>query len=93
MRREYIFFNGNLTFDHDTAFLECFDSNPAMRNLTKLLVFTALLCVVLVFWGGPEAYSSRCFQQAWNLGHPLLFGMLTYLTLKWLKTVSNLIVL
>ena len=60
-----------------------------MSNLNKLLVFTALLCAVLLFWGGPGAYSSRSFQQAWNLGHPLLFGILTYLTLKWSKAFSE----
>jgi hypothetical protein len=60
-----------------------------MSNLNKLLVLVVLVCSVLLFWGGPGAYSSRSFQQAWNLGHPLLFGILTYLALKWSETISN----
>ena len=60
-----------------------------MSNLNKLLVLISLVCSVLLFWGGPGAYSSRCFQQAWNLGHFLLFAILTYLGLKLSKTVSS----
>jgi glycopeptide antibiotics resistance protein len=60
-----------------------------MSNFNKLLVFVALVCSVLLFWGGPGAYSSRSFQQAWNLGHLLLFAILTYLTLKWSETISH----
>ena len=60
-----------------------------MSNFNKLLVFVALVCSVLLFWGGPGAYSYRSFQQVWNLGHLLLFAILTYLTLKWSETISN----
>ena len=60
-----------------------------MSNLNKLLVLVSLVCSVLLFWGGPGAYSSRSFQQAWNLGHPLLFAILAYLVLIWSKTVSS----
>ena len=49
----------------------------------------SLVCSVLLFWGGPGAYSSRSFQQAWNLGHPLLFAILTYLALKWSGPLSS----
>ena len=60
-----------------------------MSNVNKLLVLVSLVCSVLLFWGGPGAYSSRSYQQAWNLGHLLLFAILTYLVLKWTQTVSN----
>lgn len=60
-----------------------------MSNFNKLLVFVSLVCSVSLFWGGPGAYSSRSFQQVWNLGHLLLFAILTYLTLKWSETISH----
>ena len=59
-----------------------------MLNLNKLLVFVSLVCIVLMFGAGPGAYSSRSFQQAWNFGHLLLFAILTYLALKWSRTIS-----
>ena len=43
----------------------------------------ALLCVVLLFVGGPGPYSSRTFTYAWGLGHLFCFALWTYLYLAW----------
>lgn len=47
------------------------------------LVGLALLCVVLLFVGGPGPYSSRTFTYAWGLGHLFCFALWTYLYLAW----------
>ena len=57
--------------------------------MKKFLVLIALACLVLLIWGGPKAYSARSYQNAWDLGHLLLFAALTLLVLKSSKTIAN----
>lgn len=36
----------------------------------------------MLFWGGIDYYSPRSYRHAWNLGHVLLFFIITYLLLR-----------
>jgi len=42
----------------------------------------ALVSVILLFVGGPSANASRSYQEAWNFGHILAFGLWTFLALR-----------
>ena len=51
----------------------------------RLWIYVILLAAgsVLLFWGGPDYYSSRSFKHFWDLGHLLYFALLTGLLLRW----------
>jgi hypothetical protein len=48
----------------------------------------ALVCLVLLFIGGPGAYSTRTFAYGWGLGHLICFALWTYLYLLWRQQQS-----
>jgi VanZ family protein len=54
------------------------------------LLSIIILCFILLFFGGPNYYSSRSYQHAWDLGHILFFFLLTLLFLKRSGKFSNL---
>jgi len=41
-------------------------------------MLVCVLCIALALTGGPGYYSLRSLQYGWNLGHILLFALLTY---------------
>lgn len=43
----------------------------------------ALLCLLLLFVGGPTSEAPRSYRYGWDLGHLLCFGIWTYLYLQW----------
>jgi len=43
----------------------------------------ALLCLVLLFVGGPGPYALRTFRYAWGLGHLFCFSLWTFIYLQW----------
>lgn len=47
-----------------------------------LLVAVSLVCLVLLFYGGPQRYVQRSHEYAWGLGHVLCFAVWTILFLK-----------
>lgn len=55
------------------------------KHIHFFLVCLALICLALLFVGGPQAYSSRTFYHAWGLGHLLSFALWTWLYLQWRK--------
>ncbi len=55
----------------------------------KYLVLILAICLVLLFVGGPGYHSPRSYQSAWDLGHILLFSILTYLLIRLWKKVSG----
>lgn len=48
-----------------------------------LLVVVALLCLLLLFVGGPQRYFQRSHESLWGLGHVLCFAVWSILFLKW----------
>jgi hypothetical protein len=57
---------------------------PVWRNNRQIVLHgLAVLCFLLLFVGGPGAYSSRTFTYAWGLGHLLSFGLWSWLYLQW----------
>ncbi len=48
----------------------------------------ALLCLVLLFVGGPGPHSTRTFYSGWGLGHLFSFALWGYLFLRWRKVLS-----
>lgn len=55
------------------------------RQINKwgLLLGLAVLCLILMFVGGPGPDSSRTFSYGWGLGHLFSFALWTYLYLNW----------
>ena len=59
----------------------------ASGQTTRRLAMVALLgCVLLLFVGGPDGYSSRSVRQGWQFGHVLLFFVATRLALPVLRS-------
>jgi hypothetical protein len=63
-----------------------------MKNihlLKNIGLYTALIiCSIFLFIGGPELTASRSSYQIWDLGHIILFSLLTFLLLRdfpWLR--------
>lgn len=59
-----------------------------------ILIVAFLWAILLVglplfFWGGPGYYSSRSFQDAWDLGHILFFSSLSLLLHKHIGKKGN----
>jgi len=55
----------------------------------KILVLISGICLVLLFVGGPDYYSSRSYQHAWNLGHIFFFSIFTYLLISLWQRISK----
>jgi len=55
----------------------------------KILVLIAAICLALLFVGGPEYYSPRSYQCAWNLGHIFFFSIVTYLLVSLWQRISK----
>jgi VanZ family protein len=53
-----------------------------MKPLTALLWVLALAGLILLFWGGPDYYSSRPYKAAWSLGHIVIFAIWCYLLIQ-----------
>jgi len=56
----------------------------------SLLLFIGVFAFVLAFIGGPDYYSPRRYQYAWNLGHVLAFSIWTYLCLFYFHKLNKL---
>jgi len=56
----------------------------------SLLLFIGVFAFVLAFIGGPDYYSPRSYQYAWNLGHVLAFSIWTYLCLYYFHKLNKL---
>jgi len=50
---------------------------------TWLLIIVAIICLVLLFVGGPQGYAQRSHEYVWGLGHILCFGVWTTLLIRW----------
>jgi len=67
-----------------------FGKNFIAQKMIKIGLFIlSVIFFVLLFVGGPDYYSTRSFKAAWDLGHVLVFFLLTYLALE-LKTFKKL---
>jgi VanZ family protein len=68
-------------------FVDIFNRNSMTMSSKKYFQFVlngvALLCFVLMFFGGPDSESPRTFSLAWGLGHLFSFMLWTYLYLQW----------
>ncbi len=65
------------------AFLACF-------HKTKVLFLLSTLCFVFLFVGGPDYYSPRSYQRAWDLGHIFFFAIGTFSLIHgWEKLARN----
>jgi len=53
-----------------------------------MLPALALVCLLLLFVGGPGPYSSRTFSYAWGLGHLVCFALWGWLYLRWRAGLS-----
>ena len=49
----------------------------------RALIALALVCLVLLFVGGPQRYDQRSYECAWGLGHVLCFAVWSLLFLRW----------
>ena len=58
-----------------------------MQN--KYIYILLIIGSVLLFFGGPDYYSSRQFRLAWELGHICLFFFYTYALLKVWKSFAR----
>ncbi len=54
-----------------------------MRKRSLLLCVLALVCLLLLFVGGPTADAPRPYRYGWDLGHLFCFALWTYLYLQW----------
>lgn len=52
---------------------------------TNVAYFLAVILTILLFVGGPDYESHRIVQQIWDVGHIVLFLMLSYLTLNFIR--------
>jgi len=59
------------------------EESPLERGKTILLLTVALICLVLLFFGGPERHELRSHEMIWGLGHILCFAVWTALFLRW----------
>lgn len=57
---------------------------------TFLLPALALIVLVFAFVGGPDYYSPRSFQLAWNLGHVVAFMLWACLCLLYFQSLARL---
>ncbi len=48
-----------------------------------LLIAAGILCLVLLFIGGPGPYSPRSYRYFWDFGHLFCFWLWTYGLLRW----------
>jgi VanZ family protein len=55
----------------------------------KILIPISGICLVLLFVGGPDYYSPRSYQYAWNLGHIFFFSIFTYLLVSLWQRISK----
>jgi VanZ family protein len=48
-------------------------------------IYAVLLAIgsILLFWGGPDYYSSRSFKHFWDIGHIIYFALLAGLLSRW----------
>jgi VanZ family protein len=70
-----------------SSFLTC-------SNRTRILIMVSGICCLLLFVGGPDAFSSRTYKYSWDLGHILSFFIWSYLLLnswEWISKQSFLI--
>ncbi len=49
----------------------------------RLFFVLALLCLLLLFLGGPGYDAPRSYRIGWDLGHLFCFGLWSYLYLRW----------
>jgi len=55
-----------------------------MRDISrKLSLLLALLCLLLLFVGGPGPDAPRSYKDFWDLGHLFCFALWTWLYLEW----------
>ena len=52
---------------------------------TNVAYFLAVILTILLFVGGPDYESHRIVQQIWDVGHVVLFLMLSYFTLNFIR--------
>lgn len=55
----------------------------------KLLGFFSTICFILLFFGGPDYYSSRSYKYSWDFGHLIFFAAWTNLLLLSNQKLSN----
>ena len=55
----------------------------------KILILISGICLILLFAGGPDYYSSRSYQHAWNLGHIFFFSIFAYLLVSLWQRISK----
>ena len=55
----------------------------------KVLILIFGICLALLFVGGPDYYSPRSYQCAWDLGHIFFFSIFTYLLVNLWKRISK----
>jgi len=48
-----------------------------------LLIVVAIVCLILLFVGGPQNYDQRSHEHLWGFGHILCFAVWSALFLKW----------
>ena len=47
-----------------------------------IIYFVLIICFFLLFFGGPNYYSSRSYKRIWDLGHIFYFAILSYVLLR-----------
>ena len=59
---------------------------PSALNMKRrgMLLF-AVVCVVLLFFGGPDLIRTRSFKHAWDLGHIVFFAIATIWAFRLIK--------
>jgi VanZ family protein len=61
-----------------------------IRFLKNIMLYAAVAAgVVLLFVGGPGSYASRSAYHFWNLGHIILFSILSYVVIKDVPVINR----
>lgn len=57
--------------------------NTVSLWLQRLSLIGVILATPFLFWGGPDCGYCHFYQAVWNLGHPLLFGLIMLASRPW----------